>query len=323
MTLTVTGIGLIPADATGPGGFKMKIHPLTGCTATYDRSAGSLVELSNCEFSAPTGSFGGLVLQYDTTYAVVLDDAQAGIYSDPTAGTGLSTAAPAQGAQPIQVKDQNTSFGQVTTYFTAPLVIAADSIPQAYVVFDPTHWMIATLTGGTFSAPSMSGNPPIVATASAFGKAALYSNIGTTMSYRSDQCSKGTCESLLFLYGDAQTPVSVTWQDQDLCSPTGGAPVVAFDGNGDRWGTYGMLGLDAASQTLAWASPAAFSSDELLTGYTGVYTLPAASTVGQTSTLKYRCTTDVPTPASSGTTYSTGAPSFVPDGEISLTLLAN
>jgi hypothetical protein len=180
--------------------------------------------------------------------------------------------------------------------------------------------MIATLSGGIFAAPRMSGNPPIVATVSPLGKAVLYGNLGTTMSYRWDGCTRDTCESLLFLYGDASTPVSVTWQDHDICAPAGGAPVVAFDGDGDRWGTSGLLGLDATG-TLAWASPAGFTSAGLLTGYTGVYAMPVVAAVGQSTTLRYACTASVPKPAS-GTTYAVGAPTFTPDGTVSLTLLA-
>lgn len=46
-------------------------------------------------------------------------------------------------------------------------------------------------------------------------------------------CNYETCFSLLFLCKDAGTPVSVTWQDHDICPSTSGGsnPVVAFDGD--------------------------------------------------------------------------------------------
>ena len=320
MTLQITAVGLVPAGASG-NNIQMRFHDVS-CSATYDRSVSSLAILSDCSFQAPTGSFGGVALQYNTTYSVVMDDAEAGIYSDPAAPGGLTTSRPAAGPQPIAVTDQNSSFGQVTTYFAEPISIDGTSNPQLYVVFEPTHWMIATSTSGSFSAPSMSGNPPIVPSASQFGKAVLYSNIGTTMSYRWDGCDNSNCESLLFLYGDATTPASVTWQDHDICSQSGGGPVVAFNGDGTLWGTCGYLGLDS-SGTLAWVSPAGFSSTSgAVTGYTGVYAMPARSNIGDTTTLQYKCTGAVPTPAS-GSTYSSGAPSFAPDGTVSLTLVEN
>lgn len=322
MTFAITGVALMPAGGTAND--QLKIHAVSGCTATYDRSQGSLALMSNCAVDVPTGSFGGIILQYEPTYTVVMDDAEAGIYSDPSAPGGLTTTPPTGGAQPIQVTDQNqiTLPGYIVTYFTTPLAIDESSTPQLYVVFDPTHWMIATLSGGSFAtgAPRMAGNPPIVPAASAFGKAALYTNIGTTLSYNSNACPGSTCESLLFLYGDATTPVTVTWQDHDLCSNGGNAPVVAFNGNGTQWGTAGMLGLDA-NLTLAWASPAGFSqSTGAVTGYTGIYSMPAISILGNTTTLQYKCTSTVPQPES-GTNYSSGAPVFTPDGTLSLTLL--
>ncbi len=322
MTFAVTGVGLVPAGASRNDP-QMNIHAMSGCTATYDRSQGSLALMTDCAVEVPTGSFDGIVLQYDPTYTVVMDDTEAGIYSDPSAPGGLTTTLPLGGPKPIQVTDQNqiTLPGQIVTFFATPRTIAEGSTPQLYVVFDPTHWMIATLSGGAFAAPRMSGNPPIVPAASTFGKAAFYTNIGTTMSYNCDTCLGNSCESLLFLYADATTPVSVTWQDHDICS-MGGAPVVAFNGNGTLWGTCGMLGLDA-DQTLAWVSPAGFSSSTgAVTGYTGVYSMPALSSLGDTTDLQYKCTTTVPQPTS-GTTYSSGPPVFTPDGTLSLTLLAD
>ncbi len=40
--------------------------------------------------------------------------------------------------------DQNTTFGQVTTYFPAPITVSEGSSPQLYVVFEPTHWIVTT-----------------------------------------------------------------------------------------------------------------------------------------------------------------------------------
>ena len=321
MTLQINAVGLVPAGASG-NNIPMRFHDVS-CSATYDRSAGSLAVLSDCAFKAPTGSFGGVAIQYSSTYSVVMDDAEAGIYSDPTAVPGgLTTSRPAAGPQPISVTDQNTSFGQVTTFFSEPISIDGTSSPRLYVVFEPTHWMIATLSNGTFAAPRMSGNPPLVPSASQFGKAALYSNIGTTMSYLSDGRTTSNGESLLFLYADATTPVSVTWQDHDICNQDGGAPVVAFNGNGTLWGNCGYLGLDSA-ETLAWVSPAGFSSTTgAVTGYTGVYSMPAVSNVGESTTLRYQCTGAVPAPVS-GSTYSSGAPTLTTSETVTLELVEN
>ncbi len=324
MTMTVTGIGFIPL---GRNQNEVNISPVSGCTATYDRSVGSLAVLRASDITVPVGTFHGVVIRYSTTYTMVMNDSTAGIYSDPSAPNLLTTTAPSGGGQPIQIRDQNSDqdFGHATTFFASPITIDEDSIPLVYVVFDPTHWVKAMLFNGSFSAPRMGGNPPIIPSISSFGKAAFYSNIGTAMSYRWDGRGIDSGISLLFLYADATTPVSVTWQDHEICTPTplgGNVPVVAFNGNGTLWGTFGMLGLDA-NHTLAWASPGGMSSDRsTITGYNGVFRMQEISTIGQTTVLSYQCTANVPQPAS-GPNYSSGAPDFTADGTLLLTLIAN
>ncbi len=319
MTITITGVGFFPVGGN-PG--NAAISAVSGCTATYDRSKGSLATLNASGITVQTGTFGGVVIRYSNTYAVVINDTASGIYSDPTSPGKLVATQPSGGAQPIQVTDQNAGSedGQSFICFASPVTIGIDSIPQVYVVFDPTHWLMTTYSNGSFSTPRMSGNPPISPSISKFGKAAFYSNIGTAMAYPWGVGAGGNV-SLLFLYSDTATPVSVTWQDQAVCSSSSDMNwVVTFNGNGTSFGTYGMLGLDA-NHTLAWASPGGVSADRAsITGYNGVFRMPEISTVGQTTVLSYLCTSTIPQPVS-GPNYSSGAPDFVPAGTLTLTLL--
>jgi hypothetical protein len=320
MTMTVTGFGFIPENGDLNA---TTMYSISACNATYDRSVGSLALLNSSDISVPIGTFGGLVVKYNVTYAVVMNDSIAGIYSDPDAPNHLTTTAPSGGARAIQVRDQNNTGddGYSYIYFPSPITISADSTPQIYVVFDPTHWIKAMYNNGTFDAPRMGGNPPIIPSMSSFGKAAFYSNLGTAMSYNWAACGNKACMSLLFLYADAATPVTVTWQDHFVCQASG-SWVVAFSGSGTHVGNFGMLGLDA-SHTLAWAAPGAMASDrQSITAYCGVYRMPEVSTVGQTTVLSYKCTADVPQPAS-GQNYSSGAPGFAADDTVWLTLLAD
>jgi hypothetical protein len=324
MTLTVTGIGFIPVGMTQYDNFKM--IDVSGCTATFDRSLGSLTVLRTSGFTMPVGTFCGVSVRCRQTYTMVINDTVAGIYTDPTSPSGLTTTPPAGGGQPIQIHDQNsesdgeTGPGGSSTYFDNPITIDENSAPQVYVVFDPTHWVKADLNNGSFSAPRMGGNPPIVPSISRFGKAAYYSNIGTSLSYNMGNRSADSGMSLLFLYADSLTPISVTWQVYNLCSTSGGS-AVAYNGNGTLFGTYGLLGLDA-SHTLAWASPAGGGSNGTFTSYNGVFRMPELSTIGQTTVLRYLCTSNVPQPVS-GRNYSSGAPNFTPSGTLTLTLLEN
>ena len=324
MTITVTGIGFIPAGMTQYDNFKM--IDVSGCTATFDRSLGSLSLLRTSDFTMPTGTFCGVSIRCRQTYTMVINDTVAGIYSDPASPSGLTTTPPAGGGQPIQIHDQNSEGGGETgpggssTYFDNPITIDQDSAPQVYVVFDPTHWIKADLNNGSFSAPRMGGNPPIVPSISRFGKAAYYNNIGTSLSYNMGNRSADSGMSLLFLYADSLTPISVTWQVYNLCSMSGGS-AVAYNGNGTLFGTFGLLGLDA-SHTLAWASPAGGGINGSFTAYNGVFRMPELSTVGQTTVLSYLCTSAIPQPVS-GRNYSSGAPGFTPSGTLTLTLLEN
>lgn len=323
MTMTVTGIGFIPAGMTQYDNVKVVMSDVSGCTATFDLTLGSLSVLRTSDFSMPVGTFGGVSVRCRQTYSMVINDTVAGIYSDPASPGGLTTTPPAGGGQPIQIRDQNSDNdeGNFTTYFDNPLTVDENSAPQVYVVFDPTHWIKADYNNGQFSAPYMAGNPPMIASLSNFGRAAYYSNIGTAMSYNWAGRSIDSGMSLLFLYADSLTPVSVTWQDHDICTSMGGGHVVAFNGNGWRAGLWGMLGLDA-NHTLAWASPGPNLGNGTINAYNGVFRMPEISTVGQTTVLSYLCTSDIPQPIS-GKNYSSGAPDFTPSGTLTLTLLKN
>lgn len=318
MTMTITGVGFIPDEGTV---YDTQLQDVGDCPATYDRSLGSLVSLTECAFSVPEGTYGGVVVRYETTYTMVVNDELAGIYSDPAATGNLTATQPEGGGQPIQITDQNTSgeSNYSWIYFLDPLEIATDSAPSVYVVFDPTHWIMTTLSGGAFTAPQMAGNPPIMPAVSAFGKAAFYSNLPSPMSYRTDGCQLGTCMTLLLLYSDVDTPVSVTWQDQSLCNTSDRALVVSYAGDGLMAGTFGMLGLDKSGM-LAWASAGESNDDGDIMGYSGLFAMAEVSDLGGSTTLRYKCTVDVPAPTS-GHNYASGAPQFTPEGTLSLQLL--
>jgi hypothetical protein len=321
MTLTVTGLGFLPPDV---GANQVHIFAITPCIATYDRSLGSLSVLNSGDITVPVGTFGSLTIEYNTTYTVVMDDTVAGIYSDPDAPGHLTTTRPAGGGRPIQVRDQNNPGDKehATFYFSSPATFGEGSVPQIYVVFDPTHWVKADYNNGQFSLPHMGGNPPIIPSMSSFGKATYYSNIGTAMSYLWGGRALDSSMSLLFLYADTATPVSVTWQDGSICQSGINAMVVAFNGNGTLFGTYGMLGLDA-DKVLAWASPVnTGGNNAVFSGYSGVYKMQELSILGQTTVVSYSCTSNVPQPVS-GPNYSSGAPNFTPSGTLTLTLLEN
>jgi hypothetical protein len=317
MTVTVTGVSFDRSAAKAG----MNRVDLSGCTATFDLSKASLTSLGDCALSAPEGTWTLLTVFYSNTYQAVFDDAAAGLYST---SSGLSTSEPQGGAQPLSVTDQNAGQAEGQLTVTLPSVVTFDAghPPEVYVVFNPIHWMATTVSGGSPGAPRMSGNPPIIASTSSFGKAQYYTNVGTlgATPWTGDQLG------LVFLYFDAATPYLVTQVDGNTFLPNGlgyADPAVSFDADTLEWGLFGRLGLDADG-VLAWA-PAYYDNtgqNPVVLGYRGVAEMEQLDTVGSTTSLSYRATTSPPAP-SSGVNYSSGHPSFTPDGSYTLTLLVN
>ena len=316
MTVTITGVSF--ANSFNKAG-KNRVD-LSGCSATFDLSRASLTSLRDCQLSAPEGTWTLLTVYYSNTYQALFDDA-AGVYST---SNGLVASAPEGGAQFLSVTDQNASEaeGQLTLYLPSAVTVDADHPPEVYVVFNPIHWMVTTVSGGSPGAPRMSGNPPIIASTSSFGKAQYYSNVGTLGAYP----WTGDQMGLIFLYFDEATPYLVTQVDGNTLLPNelGYAdPAVTFDADTLQWGSFGRLGLDADG-VLAWA-PAYYDNtgtSPVVLGYRGVVEMGQLDTVGSTTTLNYQRTTSPPAP-SSGVNYSSGHPSLTPDGSYSLTLLVN
>ncbi len=325
VTWSVTGISLLPEGFDQP---YADLEPIEDCTATYDRSLGSLAALADCDVSVPVGTWGGVAIQLENRFSVVIDDAAAGIWSDPSAASGLSATRPVGGPGAIDVRDQNDSRDTMITslFLDEPFVVDADTPLAVSVLFEPTNWMVTDRQGDTFTPPRMAGNPPLTPTVSGFGAAAFYSNVDSPMSYNASGGgpvgSDHPVVGYLLLYTDAGTPSTVTWQEHDLCGS--GTRVVSYAGDGVVMGTYGYLGVDGDG-VLAWAAPdrvlEGVDGPPRISGYKGVFRMPEVAEVGGATVLEYRCTPDVPAPTS-GSTYASGAPEFIPEGQVELELLA-
>ncbi|MEK7400811.1 MAG: hypothetical protein AABZ80_00460 [Gemmatimonadota bacterium] len=327
MTVTITGVSFAKSG-TSPSDLSRNEVNVSGCSGTYDQTKASLIQVSECAFAVEVGTYASVTIAYGTTYQVLIADAAASIWSDPTAPTKLRSTLPAGGAALISVTDQNSTMATnyQTTYFPSPVAVSKENPPQLYVVFNPIHWMFSQANGGTPGVLTMGGNPPIIPALSNFGKAEFYSNLGSIQSFRASACAgnASACSSFLVLYSDVNTAQSVAHIDGDLqaCNGTTGMPNVSFSQNGLSWGTFGMLGLDAGG-VLTWAMPGAMTSSNTgIQGYRGLAQMTAVSTLGGSTTLTYMCTTSPPAPVGGALNYSSGHPTFTPTGSVSLTLLA-
>jgi hypothetical protein len=319
ITLQVEGIGFF-APGTPSNKQPNTIQPVSGCSVTYDRTKGSLSQLASCTAEVPTGTYGGLIISYSTTYNLVVNDPQAGFYSDPSSPNFVSITPPAGGAAMVQLRDQNggNATGYKTTLFSTPVTFTEKSSPQFSVIFDPTHWLVVPENSGAVTGPMyFAGDPPIAGTLGQFGKAVYYTNVGTTGGFAPN--GPNSVGFIVFFTSDG-VATQVSLRDGPFCSGSVFESGAAFAGNGTNWGEFGYLGLDS-NNVLSWDLGGALTPDQTqITGYAGVVSVPMGTKVGDTVTAQYACTASPPTP-SSGTTFASGAPSFTPTGSVSLTLL--
>lgn len=320
MTATMTGACFIPMGETGCGTMPFA----STCTVTFDPKKGSIAQLGTCSFPTTAGTYVGVQIEFSTTYQVLIDDTVNGIYTDPSQGTLLNSTMPAGGAQMVTFQDTNSQGGvnDNTTFFPAPKTFAATDSPSLSIIFDPTHWLIAPVTSGTFGNLASAGSPPVHMTLDSPGKAMLlnvYStgNLSSAGNLAVGPPPGGLSEAKVFFSDAAGTmPISLDGpvgipgngpSGSHLC----GIPGEIYDSawpaapsncsvNGGCFGRGGYLGVDA-SGVMTWAMPAdqwAYAS------YALVAQMKLPTTVGATTTLDYVCTQTVPMPAN-GTTYTT------------------
>jgi hypothetical protein len=197
MTVTVIGIGF---GNTARESEKNEVS-VSDCSATFDLSKAALTDLADCTISAPAGTWSMMTLFFSNDYTMVVDDA-AGFYSDSSAAKKISTSEPSGGAATISIHDSNSPQDEsgLTLTLAEPVTIADGTPPDVYVVFNPIHWMAVDVYGGAVTEQYMSGNPPIIASTSGFGKAQYYTTVGTLGAYP----QSGGC-GFIILYSDATT----------------------------------------------------------------------------------------------------------------------
>jgi hypothetical protein len=294
---------------------------LVDCEVTYDRAAAALDPLLDCPFAIPPGTYTGLTMFVDPVVEILIDDDANGIYTDPDAETGLSTAAPKGGAAFVSVT--STLGGGSEQFFAEPLVVAEGEELSLAVVVDAVQTATITVDGATLTFgdyfpayvfPSI-GSPGVAqyytssGTADTYDDSAVLANIlrvyyepGGAAAYLIFQQRAGAFGSCL----DGVHSIAAYPAD-----PADAPPHT----DGSRAG--GWLGLDE-EDTLCWA----FAADEAYETYNNYLTMPRAATVGDETTV--RCEeTSAPTPPTSGSTYASGCPAITEDTSVTLTLVAD
>jgi hypothetical protein len=300
MTVHVRDLLLSPdGDATAFG-------ELRDCDAHYDLSLPSLTLIASCPIELPPGTYDGYSLKLAGEYEdiflddVVLDDA--GIYSDPSSPTLLTTAAPAGGAQPIRVRANETD---PSGYFDAPITIAEGQPFTIDVAIDALQFLEAEVGGGTahvghgdFTSTLL---PHFVASATPFDHVGWYTSadVGTAGSLA--PTARRASLSVYYSSATAAQHVHSLVFDPGHCIDT--STVDFAPRRGARTpGPGGYVGVDA-SGTIGWAIPGLLGWDS----YTAILALPQRSELGDTTTLS--CTPIARDPAPPGDSFSSGVPS--------------
>ncbi|HUE29261.1 MAG TPA: hypothetical protein VMR79_00195, partial [Verrucomicrobiae bacterium] len=297
---------------------------LTACVPTYVRDSAALSPILDCPFDVPPGTYVGVGVGVLTTFDVLVDDAANGFFTDPGSPTGLSTSAPAGGAQfasfvvPGPGGQGNVLTSQ--TFFTSPLVVAAGGSVTLDVVEDMIHTVFANVTGGVASFDTSLPLPAVqlVPSVAGAGRVEFYSANGTALDALMPGPTDDESGSVRVFYANPPQPSYVF-------SPVPGGPSQAWNvspatspvdpSGGFRAGGY--LGLDA-NGVLCWALP----TDYTYAQYSKLCEMPIVTSVGASTTLSCQLMTSVPPPVS-GDTYASGCPPITPDEVRTLTLVAH
>lgn len=283
---------------------------LTDCSATYDRDEPSLSRRLDCDFEVPSGTYGAVGLTFDPTVRVLIDEPTIGLYTN---GDGVQTTPPSGGAVPSPVV--SVSPGNRAT-LAEPLVVEDE--PVAIQVVMSGLYTVGVSVDGTTARLAESFGVQIYVTPSAVGATSYYSTSDSALS------TTDAGVRLVLFYEDPATPsyaFLTPGSDIAVCGGGGEGTYQAhstspgeLDESGQTIGGY--LALDDTG-TLCFALP----TDPTWRTYQAMYRMRRADTVGDPTTLECVQTSEVPSPAS-GSNWSSGCPSFTPDAQSEVRLIA-
>lgn len=286
---------------------------ITDCTIEYDRDKAGLATLVECPFTLDkAGTYRGFNVSFDSSYDVLIDDAQNGFFSDPAAASKISTTMPSGGPQFVTVQTTGGPTFGAGGALPEPITIAEGDQVKVSIVINGLQFMRVSVSGGTVTLGNFGNGDPFRPDMTAsFGDVArvnfyVQTAINTALSrYAGGDTgsppppsgithvnafySTATNASLVFI-GLNGEPMN--------CGPLGSAGAIgAPPGNG--YGGY--LGRDSTG-TLGWALP----KDNSWSAYSVELAMKEAANLGEMTTLYCKKITSDPAP--SGGTFASGAP---------------
>lgn len=292
------------------------------CTITYDRSQVGLAELVDCPFTVAPGTYTSIILYFDATYQVLIDDSTNGFWTTPS---GITTGdAPAAGAEYLSVTTTSSgeTFGN-TSYLASPLTVAEGDTVTVSIVISGLQFFRVNVSGGTVSLGDDTSSDPfrpdMTASVTAPASLGFYvaPEIGTALSYNNSSSGASEIISVSTYYSSATTPTVLVLGlkgTPSTCGSFGISGAINGPPNDNTLGGY--LGLDADG-VLGWALP----TDNTWTTYAAEFSMSQLTTLGETTQLN--CRNISMDPAPSGNTFASGAPAITfPDYSTDMMLVA-
>lgn len=299
------------------------------CAPTYVAADAALTKLLDCPFAVPVGEYRGITIEVSTTFALTIDDATNGIYTDPNGASKIVSTPPAGGAQPISLTvpgPGGTGDELAQAAFFSNLLVVEEGTPiEIDLLVDMVHTVAVDIAGGAgtvdLALPVLPAT--IVPTTTRAGRAAFYSTQGTAANLRLPDISSSG------LWGGGRLFFSSGTQPAFLDSLVGGGGILgpgqiypvdheaieSVPGVTGKPG--GFLGVDSTN-TLCWAEPAL---DATWSGISRICRMALVSSVGQTTSIECQSTSTAPRPTS-GATYASGCPALTPNMSFPVTLVA-
>lgn len=291
---------------------------LTDCEPTYDRTAAPLMQMLDCPFEVPAGSYAQVGISTSTTYQMLLDDGVNGFFTN---GTSVVTSDPGTPSFNTYTVPGPGGVGTVlgtTTYLTAALVVDESHPVQVDVLVDMIHTVGADVSGGAVtvdvSAPTLPAT--LVPSVLGAGKAEFYSAESDPGNMKIGPLGNtGTWGGVRVFYAEPSQPSYLFYPVVGPSQAYNVDPAKA-PANGTSNKAGGYLGIDG-SNTMCWAMP----TDSTYTAYTRVCKMPIVSP-GSTTTVSCQTGSTAPAPTS-GDTYASGCPTITPNETLNVTLIAN
>ena len=287
---------------------------LTNCSVTYDRTLSSGTTLLDCAFTVPVGEVAQMQLFFDKTLDLLVSDATVGIYSNAAVTTGFSTTAPAGGATfvPYTITIGNGTTRSTSVFFSSPVTVAEGDTPSMYVTLDMIHTIqLRVNADGATLTPNPTNDPVAVFGGLAPGTSRYFSGANTIEGYKVQGVP-----SLRVFYDNAGQP-RFTMIGPNFCGADGGSKMAWASPPTENAMIGGWLGKDA-NGNIAFALP----TTGTFTTYLAYYVMADQASIGQTTTLNCKISSDPPAPAD-GKTYASGAPTITaPDKSVTLRLIA-